>query len=489
MLNNFVLLKRKPFLCRGILLLMVQTPCFGWSLFNDPEQMYQHIMPSGDAFSGTVPDNIERINKTILFSLHPRNFSELRLSEPPRNSKSTGLYCVKREPVMIRVQPADDNQLTPDLYLSVGSHSDRLSHLPKAERKRPDRSRITIPLAISHTVSFSSPLSGLVYLMSDDTGTDSFEIALTGVVKAPWFKLGRDSLEQWQSEIRYYPAPWAELEGEHTKLTLPSAMIRDLDDPVSVVLAYDEVIKTSNALVGLSPDADEMVDTAPDLPFHFVLDIQPSTRTRSHAGYPIVLYWLHYGDPFRFIDPDTICSDHLIRHEVGHNYEPYNRAFEPPGAAQAFANFFFYGYRYQSGYWFICDFWSGDAVYYYLPLIERYWDFSFFVFGYGFDSSTWNQDPDIMTPKKEAFMLILVTELSTEPMTKLYQDFRRLPGELIPNQPQEKTDYFFENLCRITGQDLTLLFRSWRVPVSSAAYQRVLQKKYEHSRWLYHDGF
>lgn len=489
-LNNFILFKRRLRLCQCILLLMVQTPCFGWSLFSDPGQAYQHIMSSGDRFHSSVPEGVKRINQTLLFSLHPRDFSELRLNYPPKNMKSTGLYYVKGEPITVRTQPADGNELTPKLFLSIGIHTDRLSHVPAAERRRPDYGRVSIPLNMTHPLSRTSPISGLVYLSSSDTGTGSFEVALTGAVKAPWFKLGRDSLEQWQNEIRHYPAPWAELEGEYTRLALPSTMIRELDDPVAVVLAYDQVVKDANALVGLSPDTQVREDKAPDLPFQFVLDIHTSMDdgTRSHNGYPIVLYWLHYGNPFRLIDPDTIRSGNLIRHEIGHNYEPEERAFEPPGAAQAFAEIFPYGYRYQSGYWFIFNFWDSDFLYYYFPFFEFYWDIFLYIFGYGYNWDIWGEEVDEMLPAKTAFMAILINELSPKPLTKLYQDFRRLPGEQIPSQPQEKTDYFFESLCRITGQDLTLLFRSWRVPVSSAAYQRVLQEKYEHPRWLYHDG-
>ena len=490
MFSGSALFKRSVFLCQSILLLMVQIPCFGWSLFSDPEQTYQHIMPSGDAFPGAVAEGVERINATVLFSLHPRDFVELRLYSPPLNMKSTGLYYVEGEPVTVAVKPVDNNQLTPALFLLIGAHPDRLDGFPEAERKRPDVSQLSIPLSIIHPVLLRSPISGLIYLKSDDNGTGSFEVRLTGAVKAPWFKLGRDSLEQWQNEIRHYPAPWAELEGEYTRLALPSTMIRELDDPVAVVLAYDQVVKDANALVGLSPDTLVREDKAPDLPFQFVLDIHTSMDdgTKSHNGYPIVLYWLYYGNPFRLIDPDTIRSGNLIRHEIGHNYEPEDRAFEPPGAAQAFAEIFPYGYRYQSGYWFIFHFWDGDLAYYYFPFFEFYWDICLYVYGYGYNWNIWGEEVDEMLPAKTAFMAILINELSTKPLTKLYQDFRRLPREQIPSQPQEKTDYFFESLCRITGQDLTLLFRSWRVPVSSAAYQRVLQEKYEHPRWLYHDG-
>lgn len=486
-LHRFSLFKRRLCLYQGILLLTIQMPCFGWNLFSDPEQKYQHLMPSGSAFPGSVPKEAERINKTILFSLHPRNFSALRLDIPPKNLKSTGLYCVQGEPVTIQIQPMAGNALNPQLYLGVGVHT-RIDSIPEAKRKRPDLVAYSIPLNTTTFLTRKCYFSGLLYLESYEEGTDSFEVTLSGAVKAPWFKLGRDSLEEWRNEIRHYPAPWAELEGQHTILTLPSAMVRDLDDPVPVIIAYDQLVRDVNALAGLSPDANEIINKAPDLPFRFVLDIQTQYNTVSHAGYPIILYWLHYGSPFLFIDPNTIRSGQLVRHELGHSYEPLDEAFEPPGAAQAFANFFTYGYQYQSGYWFISDPWHPDFCYYYIPILEYYWDFGVYALYGAYDSTIWNQDYTVMESKKSAFMIALVTRLTTEPITKLYRHFRRLPEEQIPTSPQEKTDYFFESLCKFTGQDLTLLFRHWRVPVSPAAYQRVYQEQYGHPRWLYHDG-
>ena len=74
------------------------------------------------------------------------------------------------------------------------------------------------------------------------TGTLFFsaDFTITGAVKAPWFKLGRDSQEHWRETLRHEPAPWADLEGDHAVLTLPSIRIRDLDDPTPIIRFYDQ---------------------------------------------------------------------------------------------------------------------------------------------------------------------------------------------------------------------------------------------------------
>ncbi len=463
-----------------------QSPALGWTLFSDPEQTYQHLMPAGDEFPGRVPKEAERITKTIRFSLHPRNFSELRLSCPPKNSQSTGLYRLPGEPVTFKAEPVSGSSLGSTLFIRIGAHTDCLKDIPLSERKRVSRAsdRMSLQKKVLHDRDLAS---GLIYLESDSTGTDSFNITISGAVKAPWFKLGRDSPAQWLDEIRYYPAPWAELEGEHTILTLPSAMIRDLDDPVAVVTAYDQLVKDANALVGLSPDASEAVDKAPDLPFRFVMDIQTQFNDRSHSGYPIVLWWLEDGNPMQYLDLSYIRAWNLLRHELGHNYEPADTAFEPPGARQAFADLFISAYRYNSGYWFVDGEITDDMLYYYAPVFSYLWDI-FSAITKRYDSTLWNPDMDVMQPKKSAFIMTLLTSLTSKPITELYRQFRRLPEEKLPHLQQEKTDYFFESLCEHSGQDLTLLFKSWLVPVSPEAYQRVSEKDYRHPRWLYHDG-
>ena len=72
----------------------------------------------------------------------------------------------------------------------------------------------------------------------------------------------------------------------------------------------------------------------------------------------------------------------------------------------------------------------------------------------------------------------------------LYSRVRQMPQEALPDKddPQQKSDFFFELLCDLARQDLTLYFVKWQVPVSAEAYQRVADKGYEVPAWLRHDG-
>ena len=86
-------------------------------------------------------------------------------------------------------------------------------------------------------------------------------------------------------------------------------------------------------------------------------------------------------------------------------------------------------------------------------------------------------------------MMHLVMHLSHSFIAELYGRFRHTPSEALPdrNNPQQKTDFFFELLCDTVHQDLTAFFRNWRVPVSPQAYERVADKGFRVPAWLRHD--
>ena len=445
---------------------------------DDIPEAYRHLMPIGDDFPGTVPAEAERVTKTVKFSLHPRDFSELKLFFPPKNQQSTGLYRVPGESITVEVHPLSETHKRPQLR--IGAHTGGLVNAPKPLKR----------------VSYASDLmnldkpeqedrnwaSGLIYLESDQTGEEAFEVTIKGAVRAPWFKLGRDTPAQWKT-IRQYPAPWAELEGEHTILTLPSAMIRDLVNPIPVIKAYDQLVKDANALAGLTPDAEDIRHRAPDLPFRFVLDCQTNHDKQSYAGYNVVFYWLQYFDarntrflrakatPYDFIDPETIRNGYIARHELGHNYEPEDRV-PLLGSGQGIADVFLYAFRYRLGHRGIelKNGWSGDFYIYsgfpgqlYFFLLKG-WTEAFKTNPY------W---------KEGSFLMQLINEHSPEAITHFYKKYRTMEPEFKGN------DRFLIELSEASGYNLAPLFSDWGIPFSPEAQQQVFG---QYPCW-HHDAF
>ena len=489
-------------ICLISLVFITCKPCFGNSLFfEDPEEIYKRYMPTGQAFPGTVDDSAERVTETFSFQLHPRDFSPLRMASPPRNKKSTGLYKVPGERITVELHSSIPNQSGARPYLVIGAH---------ALDRTPSGDILGRPAVASHSLQLTEGLmhvnteqaSGLVYLESDVVGTDSFEVTISGVVRAPWFKVGRDTLEQWRDIIRHYPAPWAELEGELAILVLPSEMIRHIDDPTPIINYYDQVVRGANTLVGLRVHAGDERDRAPDLPFRFVMDIHYDGFSAIAGKYGVFLSWDIFGSPFLWLDPEHEGARFTLFHELGHIYEPaYGRTIlEPPGAREAFAQFFAYGKQAQEGYWFLGDrvevlglaCLSNDSLLGYLP--SFCWILTgllYPVIGKEYDPLIWANSIYTMDEWKQAFMMQLVRHCSHEVIAKLYRQIRYVPEHELPasGNQQARTDFFFENLCAALEKDLTLLFRDWYVPVSEEAYQRVAAKGYQRPGWLYHERY
>ncbi|MTI15226.1 M60 family metallopeptidase, partial [Sansalvadorimonas verongulae] len=186
---------------------------------------------------------------------------------------STGLYRVPGEPITIEQKSLAYDPWGQRPRVRIGAHTLIYTTYDPGKLKRVGVATDSFKLR-EGVQQDRDRASGLIYIESDENGTDSFDITISGAVRAPWFKLGRDTPEQWRNYIRYYPAPWAELEGKYSVLTLPSAMVQDVEDPTPIINFYDQVVQKAHALVGLSDNDEDECDKAPDNLYRFVIDVQ-----------------------------------------------------------------------------------------------------------------------------------------------------------------------------------------------------------------------
>ena len=488
--------------CLCLCLLSSSTNAW-WPATPEPREQYRHLIPMGHDFPGMPRSGAERVTQTTGFAQHPRPLGTLRLRQPPRNRKSTGLYLVPGESVTVTVRTQEGERLSGAQWngprLVIGSH-EVLPVTPEDRGQGPARAMESLSLE-DDLVYDGNRAGGLIHIESWGTGNQTYEITIAGAVRAPWFKLGRDSLAQWQDLIRHEPAPWAELEGRHSILTLPASMIRDLDDPEPVIRVYDQLVQQANAVVGLAEDAGDERDRAPDLPVRLVLDpalsLAGTGSVAARSGYPIKLNPVAFDDPAVWLEPDLPQIHAIVLHELGHNYEPVNALLEPPGAEEAFADLIQYGWQSRQGYWFLGSRteWPGfksDLWCTYLPLFGyplSFYEVFFVNNSYSHDARIWVEGGYVAWMPKHRFMIELVRHLSHDFIAALYHRFRHTPQEALPakDNAQQKTDFFFELLCEVTQQDLSLFFQSWYLPVSTEAYQRVADKGYEVPLWVLYD--
>eukprot|EP00051_Salpingoeca_urceolata_P015048 m.192774 g.192774 ORF g.192774 m.192774 type:complete len:419 (+) comp18274_c0_seq6:1141-2397(+) len=155
----------------------------------------------------------------------------------------------------------------------------------------------------------------------------SAKFDICGGVEAPLFRAGFTDPAAWHA-IRMAPAPWAELAGDVICINLPSKAIRELDDPLSVVSYWDEVVKCHAQLAGVP---------LPSRPERLVVDVQISAGYM-HAGYPIMMHMDQLGNNHASDSPGLLDVATLRRkgnwgvfHEIGHNFQQPTWTFEGTG--------------------------------------------------------------------------------------------------------------------------------------------------------------
>lgn len=79
----------------------------------------------------------------------------------------------------------------------------------------------------------------------------NLDISVKGGVKAPFLWKGRTTAQDWLA-TRGSPAPWAEIGSDKFALTVPSSMVRGIDDPSKVVDLWDSIIDDVSDMIGVS---------------------------------------------------------------------------------------------------------------------------------------------------------------------------------------------------------------------------------------------
>ncbi|KAG8576481.1 hypothetical protein GDO81_009878 [Engystomops pustulosus] len=237
--------------------------------------------------------------------------------------RSTGLYLPGRKTAIL-VFPA--SAAGKGLQVQVGCHSDDLSSAEElcrapvvVHRKNVDGEKVVI----------SSIWGGLLYVIVKGRKSDLGTVPVTvyGAEPAPTFIKGQTNLSSWMDEIRKYPAPWAELITENIILTVPSDVIRSLDNPEALLSEWDTIM---NAIADLAAVPKKFLR-----PERIVADVQISAGWM-HAGYPIMCH-LPSATPItglQCMKKDGIWGP---IHELGHNQQ--QRAWEfPPNTTEATCN-------------------------------------------------------------------------------------------------------------------------------------------------------
>jgi hypothetical protein len=269
--------------------------------------------PRADQFPGPVKPAAERVDAAV----------EIRLDLP--RWQSTGLYAPAGEPLAVEL-PA--NLRDKGLRLRIGCHSDNIMRQAKW-RRFPVISR-TFELD-RPSLQAANPFGGLVYVEvpRDDDGwrvptfggatrlgskpaePATATLRIRGAVRAPWFRLGTTTPDQWREALRQSGAPWGEIAGRGLVLSLPADVLRRIDDPAALAGWWDRVLDECWEFAGYPGKRR--------VPERIVPDLQISAGFM-HSGYPIMC---------QLRSAETAADLATLRqkgnwgffHELGHNHQ------------------------------------------------------------------------------------------------------------------------------------------------------------------------
>ena len=393
-----------------------------------PEQLRAH--PAAEFFPGAVPADAARIaSRTV----------SIDTTVPAWHS--TGLYAAPGELIRVQIPPEAADK---GFGVRIGCHTDGLWHLDKWQRA-PEISRRE-SLRQAQTAA-ANPFGGLIYIeVPGDCTLGTIAVSVAGAVEAPRYIHGKTSVEEWKTKLRNSPAPWAELETKKVILSVPSAKIRQLDDPDALMAVWDAILDAQADLATIPRDRKR--------PERIVPDTQISAGYM-HSGYPIMT-WLDGS-------VDTSLSTAKMKagswghfHELGHNHQVGDWTFD--GTGEVTCNLFSL-YVMET----VCGQPSGrghDAM---EPAsvekrLRKHLE-TRAVF------ERWKADPFLALTMYHQ----LRTGFGWEAFKKVFAEYRDLPNAQRPKNDDEERDQWMVRFSRATGKNLGPFFQTWGVPTSQAA--------------------
>lgn len=273
-----------------------------------------------EVFPGLVVESA-RVNKSFVFPLSFRNHAYLRMSVPPQNWMSTGLYAAPGEIITITVSGATNADMA-HVYAQLGVHTDEL--YPDSGNVMLDgvfrrNARVTMAVKLEPGVNqVRTPYGGPIILRSDQSRDSTITVTIDNAVQAPYFKRGVTTETEWLA-WRTLDVPFAEIESNLLVIHAPASEIRTRTyaEMVELTTHYDAVVTKINELAGLSPTAP-LPHTAPQGKQRIAEDIQISAGW-GHSGFPVMVY-----TAWSLLDPADVsrrAEGWGVWHEIGHNYQ------------------------------------------------------------------------------------------------------------------------------------------------------------------------
>ncbi len=397
-----------------------------------PDRVRAH--PSAQRFPGAVPPDAVRVRRTVQVD-----------TRIPR-WHSTGLYAPPGQTITITLPSSAAGR---GLCVRIGVHTDTLWHLQRWERAP----EISFQFALNAPRTLVANAFGGTVLIDVPEGCQlgTVPVTIEGAVEAPYYVRGETATDAWKKHIRHAPAPWAELQGRRVILSVPSRVVRALDDVESVLAFWDAVVDACAELAGIPAERP--------FPERYVCDQQISAGYM-HSGYPIMT---HMDVAELVVDVEKLKREgswgHF--HEMGHNHQSPDWTFEGTGevTVNLFSMYIYHrvlGQPFDQGHPAIRD---------RQKRLERVREY--IARGARFDE--WKNDPFLAL----TMYIQVIEQFGWEPIRKVIAEYHTLSPSQRPRTDDEKRDQWMVRLSRAVGRNLAPFFDRWGVPISAEARTQV----------------
>jgi hypothetical protein len=379
--------------------------------------------PSAEYFPGKVPPGAPRVKLDVTITVEVPQWA------------STGLYVPPGEVATVRLPKA---LVDKGLVAQIGCHNspivinDSWSRLPMIVMSWPLK---------KETTKIASPYGGLLYIVvPDGIRLPRQTVTIERAVRAPRYVRGETPLYQWQTQDRYYPAPFAEIGSSRLILTVPSSVARKIDDPEELMQVWDRIIDQYVDL-GMRPLAPR--------PERIVAD-QQIAYGYMYAGYPIMTFLdaAEYGTDPKFL---LGKGDWGHWHELGHNQQQPDWTFD--GTVEVTVNLFTLHVMEHVPHHSVKE-WLAEQM----PNVRKYMQA-------GANFEKWKSDPFLAL----SMYAQLEQGFGWETYYKVFAEYRDLPQKDRPKTDAEKRDQWMVRFSRMVGKNLGPFFQAWGVPTSQAA--------------------
>ncbi len=424
--RNLVPTREKPIRQEDVLDRLAMTIATRDAKSAPADQVKAH--PAAATFPGSVPDDAPRVSREVT----------VRTSTPGWHS--TGLYAAPGEVLTVRI-PAVATELK--LEARIGSTTCRLwSHAKWTRAPEVDRQ-----FALkSPETPIANAFGGLVYIVVPDKCEPREIVArIDNAVEAPYFVAGETTLEQWKSTVRNLPAPRAEIASDKAILTVPSEVIRELDNPASLLRVWDAILDHCADLAAF-PTRDRVK------PQRYCADAQIC------AGY------MHAGNPIMIptsAAPDLVNVAHLVNegdwglyHETGHMHQ--NGEWTFGGTGEVTVNLFTL---------YVLDRLCGMRLPDTRVSTDKVQSKILKHIASGCDFDRWKGDPFLAL----SMYTQLIDGFGWDAFKQVFAIYRDLPEDQRPKGDDEKRDQWMTRFSRHVGRNLGPFFVAWGVPTSEDA--------------------